>query len=160
MWCFQGERRFTLPLPSAPAAGADHMMPRRSSCPWTGLVFAVEQCLPPSVASSPFVLPLRLIEWCAVRPTGLPAGGLPASIARTSPSQKRQSPCPWPRKSPLESIAAPKLWDLLTPPPGPPRAPAAAPAAAVAPAAAAGGGSSAAQLYFSAAATLFKVSTL
>lgn len=27
----------------------------------------------------------RLIEWRAVQPTGLPAGGLPASIARTSP---------------------------------------------------------------------------
>lgn len=42
-------------------------------------------CLPLSVASSPFVLLLKLIEWCAVRPTGLPAAGLTASIARTSP---------------------------------------------------------------------------
>lgn len=33
--------------------------------------------------------------------TGATNSGLP---------QKRQSPCPWPRKSPLESIAAPKLW--------------------------------------------------
>lgn len=33
--------------------------------------------------------------------TGAPNSGLP---------QKRQSLCPWPRKSPLESIAAPKLW--------------------------------------------------
>lgn len=33
--------------------------------------------------------------------TGATNSGLP---------QKRQSPCPWPRKSPLESIAASKLW--------------------------------------------------
>lgn len=32
--------------------------------------------------------------------TGATNSGLP---------QKRQSPCPWPRKPPLESIAAPKL---------------------------------------------------
>lgn len=35
-------------------------------------------CLPLFVASRPFVQPLRLIEWCAVQPSGLPAGGPPA----------------------------------------------------------------------------------
>lgn len=33
----------------------------------------------------------RLIEWCAVRPTGLPVGGLPASIARRGPSSGAQT---------------------------------------------------------------------
>lgn len=37
------------------------------------------------------VLLFRLIEWCAVWPTVLPAGGLPASIARTSPSSGAQT---------------------------------------------------------------------
>lgn len=40
------ECRFTLPLQSAPRECADHMMPRQSSSPWTGFLFAVEQALP------------------------------------------------------------------------------------------------------------------
>ncbi len=37
------------------------------------------------------MLLFRLIEWCAARPAGLPAGGLAASIARTSPSSGAQT---------------------------------------------------------------------
>lgn len=37
------------------------------------------------------MLLFRLIEWCAVRPTGLPVGGLPASIARRGPSSGAQT---------------------------------------------------------------------
>lgn len=39
------ERRFTLPLQSAPRGCADHMIQRQSSSPWTGFLFAVEQPL-------------------------------------------------------------------------------------------------------------------
>ena len=39
------ERRFTLPLQSASGECADHMMPKQSSSPWTGLLFAAAQRL-------------------------------------------------------------------------------------------------------------------
>lgn len=41
-----GERRFTLPLQSAPGECTDHMMPKQSSSLWTGLLFRVTQPLP------------------------------------------------------------------------------------------------------------------
>lgn len=40
------ELRFTLPLPSTPVECTDHMMPRQSSSPLTGLLFTAEQPLP------------------------------------------------------------------------------------------------------------------
>lgn len=42
----KGASIHSLRLQSAPRECTDHIMPRQSSCPWTGLLFAVEQPLP------------------------------------------------------------------------------------------------------------------
>ena len=59
------------------------MIYKMSSVP--DLLLCIESVSTSVVRQRPCVLPVRLIEWWAVRPTGLPAGGLPASIVRTSP---------------------------------------------------------------------------